>query len=402
MQVPPDGLWVGDAAGLSRLCEHVSAGRIVAIDTEFATEKRYYPRFDLLQVGTPSILAAVDVHARLDLAPLMELLGDPSRTTVLHAGGTDMELLLRRTGKMPATLFDTQVAAAMAGLGPQIGFAALVETLTGTALAKAETLIDWSQRPLRPEQLEYALDDVRYLFPLHEGLVARLTTQGRVEWLAEEMRQRFAPERFREGDPGECWRNVRGMFGLTPRQLAIAREVCIWRELSARKRDVPPRFLLQDDVIAHIARRVPSRVGELRDIRMIHPQTLSTEGDAIVNAVRRGAAVTEESLAAFTSAPETEVIAPGITTLLDAFIRARAEELSIAPHLLCSGGDLPQLVRDVRAGVESSVSLLAGWRGELIGRDVARLARGEMAIRIDPARGQVVLVEVKGGGEPLS
>lgn len=395
METPVQGCWVDDPTGLSRLCEHISASPVVALDTEFATEKRYYPRFDLLQVGTPKILAAIDVHARIDLGPLMELLGDASRTTVLHAGGYDVEILLRRAGKAPATTFDTQVAAAMAGLGPQIGFGALVEALTGTALAKAETLIDWSQRPLRPEQLEYALDDVRYLFPVHEALVARLAAQGRVEWLADEMRRHYAPDRFRERDPSECWRDARGLFGLTPRQLAIAREVCVWREQTARKRDVPPRFLLQDDVIAAIARRAPSRVGELRDIRMIHPQTLTTSGDAIVNAVRRGAAVTEEALAALTAAPEAEVIAPGITTLLDAFVRARAEELSIAPHLLCPGGELPQLVRDVRAGVESSVSLLKGWRQELIGRDVVRLAKGEAAIRIDPASGKVMLEEVR-------
>lgn len=395
LQTPSVGCWVGDEAGFSRLCGHVAASRVVALDTEFATEKRYYPRFDLLQVGTPTVLAAVDVHARIDLAPLLDLLGDPSRTTVLHAGGTDVELLRRRTGKVPATLFDTQVAAAMAGFGPQAGFAALVESLTGTALAKTETLIDWSQRPLRTEQLEYAIDDVRYLFPIHEALVARLADAGRVEWLSEEMKRLFSADRFVERDPNECWRGVRGMFGLSPRQLAIAREVCAWRELTARKKDVPPRFLLQDDVIAHIARRAPSRLTELREIRTIHPQALATEGDAIVNAVRRGVAVPEESLAALISAPEGEVVPPGVTTLLDAFLRAKAEELGIAPYLLCPGAELVQLVRDVRAGVDSSVSLLKGWRQELIGRDLARLAKGEVAIRIDPAGGKIVLEEVR-------
>lgn len=395
MQAPTQGCWIQDAPGLARLCEHVAASALVAVDTEFATEKRYYARFDLLQVGTPSLVAAVDVHARVDLAPLVELLADPSRTTVLHAGAHDVELLLRRTGKAPATIFDTQIAAALAGLGPSVGFGALVEQLTGTVLAKAETLIDWSQRPLRPEQLEYALDDVRWLFPLHEALVARLTALGRVEWLAEETRRAYAPERFLEVDPAESWRGVRAVQGLPPRQLAIAREVCAWRESAARKRDVPPRFLLQDDVIVAIARRAPSRVGELREIRMIHPQTLTSCGDAIVNAVRRGTSLTDEAAAALAALPEPEPIAPGITTLLDAFVRARAEELSIAPHLLCPAADLPQLVRDLRAGRESSVSLLSGWRRDLIGLDAVRLAKGEVALRIEPATGKVVLEEVR-------
>lgn len=115
-----------------------------------------------------------------------------------------------------------------------------------------------------------------------------------------------------------------------------------------------------------------------------------------VNAVRRGVSATDEAVAALTAASEAEPIGPGITSLLDAFVRARAEQLSISPNLLCPSGVLPQLVRDARAGAESTVGLMTGWRRELVGRDLTRLAQGQAAIRIDPATGKVVIEQVRG------
>ena len=166
--------YIDTREGLAELCEHLAAVERFAFDTEFLGERTYVPQLELVQVATLERHAIIDCQAVPDLKPLFVVMTDHSVEKVLHSGQQDIELFYRLAGSAPAPIFDTQVAAAMAGYGAQPGYANLVERLIHVSLEKTERLTDWSRRPLTDEQIAYAVDDVRYLLPLYERLRKRL------------------------------------------------------------------------------------------------------------------------------------------------------------------------------------------------------------------------------------
>jgi len=386
-------MWVKNQASVLELCSIIERSDVVALDTEFAAERRYYPRFDLLQVATSEMAAAVDVHANLDLTPLYNQLLEPGRTVVAHAGGQDFNILFRRTDRVPSRVFDTQVASAMVGYGTMMSFVALVRRVTGITLAKTETLTDWSKRPLRPAQIEYALDDVRYLLPLYTHLTERLEVLGRMPWFDAEMSRQNDPARFATPDLRERWRKVSGWANLTPRQLLVLQELTAWREGYAMDKDMPPRAILPDDVLVHLSRRPPSGIAELREIRQIFERTIQSCGAEMLAAVQRGMTRPEAEAIEMNSAlAEAQPELPaGLVTLLDAVVRARADAQSIAPGLLVAPGDLERLVQEMRAGRPCDIDLLSGWRLDLVGNDVLRVLRGEAVVQVAPEIGLLLI-----------
>src|SRR5688572_16062699 len=153
----------------SALLEVMAAARrfgSVAIDTEFIREKTYRPQLCLVQIATRDAVYTLDPFLFDDLSPLVDIVLDPDVEKVLHSGEQDMEIFFTLRRKVPRNIFDTQVAAALLGLGESISYARLVEDVLGVKLQKIETFTDWAQRPLTPRQVEYALDDVRYLYKL--------------------------------------------------------------------------------------------------------------------------------------------------------------------------------------------------------------------------------------------
>ncbi|MDD5800688.1 MAG: ribonuclease D, partial [Coriobacteriales bacterium] len=156
-------MYISNFDDLSDFCKRAQSSKVLAVDTEFLREHTYYPQLCLVQVATPDEIAAVDPILIKDLSPLARLFQDTSITKVIHACSQDMEVLLHAMGCVPAPVFDTQLVASFLGYRMQLGYGALVESFTKVHLPKAESLTDWSRRPLDPEQLRYAEDDVRYL-----------------------------------------------------------------------------------------------------------------------------------------------------------------------------------------------------------------------------------------------
>ena len=186
-------LYIDTPAQLQELCDRISGSTWLALDTEFAREKTYYPVLCLLQLCNGELAACIDPLNLTDLTPLLEILVDPKVLKIFHAGRQDLEIFYHRWGRLPQPLFDTQIAAALLGLGDQIGYAPLVQQLLGRELEKGHTRTDWSRRPLDPEQLRYALDDVIYLGEVHRLLAARLREQEREHWLEDEFRELADP-----------------------------------------------------------------------------------------------------------------------------------------------------------------------------------------------------------------
>ncbi|WP_395140623.1 ribonuclease D, partial [Armatimonas sp.] len=202
----------------------------LALDTEFIRERTYEPVLELVQVSTADgLIALLDIPALGDLGALGPLLTDPDILKIFHAGGQDIEILTSLLGEMPTPFFDTQIAAAFAGYGTQVGYGALVQSVLKVRLSKEEGFSDWSRRPLTASMCSYAADDVRYLHTLHDRLMARLQRRGRAEW-AQEQTVRVLTNASETTQPEDLWKKVGSKQGLNRRELAILQELALWRD----------------------------------------------------------------------------------------------------------------------------------------------------------------------------
>src|SRR3954451_21136139 len=186
-EFPPPTL-IATTAELESFCQRMQAETFITVDTEFMRERTYWPELCLVQIAGETEVAVIDAEAEgIDLAPLGVLFADESVMKIFHAARQDLEIFVLRYGAVPHPLFDTQVGGMVAGFGDQVGYDALVSSLTGGAIDKAHRFSDWSARPLSSAQIAYAAADVTWLRGVYETLRARLERDGRLEWVAEEM-----------------------------------------------------------------------------------------------------------------------------------------------------------------------------------------------------------------------
>lgn len=364
---------------LEQFCQQASAAKVIAVDTEFLRERTYFPKLCLVQVAAGDNIAAIDPILIDDLTPLAELFEDPSVTKVFHACGQDLEVLLDGMGVTCAPVFDTQLAAAFLGLRQQVSYASLVESYCGVRLPKAESLTDWSRRPLDPEQLTYAEDDVRYLPGIYERMMTELVERDRLSWVAPEMEALCDPSRIRR-DPREAFRRLRRAGSLTRRQLAIAREVCAWREDTAARRDLPRKWVASDEVIVEVCKRTPSTLDRLRRIRGTD-QIGERDGRALLEAVARGTACPAEECPKVDRHVRPSAEAEGVVDLMYAVLRLVSERSGVATQLIATRDDLLDFMQD-----HDSSPLASGWRHELAGSTLERLLSGEVGLTVRDGR----------------
>ncbi|MCI7730936.1 ribonuclease D, partial [Enorma burkinafasonensis] len=238
-------MYISTDAELAEFCTRAAAFDAIAVDTEFLRERTYHPRLCLVQVATPDECAVIDPLAVKDAAPLAALMCDPGTVKVFHACSQDMEVLLQALGTLPAPIFDTQVAATFLGERLQVSYNGLVQTFCGVNLPKSESLTDWSRRPLTPQQIEYALDDVRYLIRAYAVIRERLEGLGRLSWVIDELKPLGERSHY-EVDKREVYKRVKRVTSCTRRQLAIARELAAWREGRAERHNIPRKWVMSD------------------------------------------------------------------------------------------------------------------------------------------------------------
>ncbi|HEX2058538.1 MAG TPA: ribonuclease D [Actinomycetota bacterium] len=360
------------------------AAGTVGLDTEFLREKTYRAKLCLVQMAADDAIYVVDVLEPLDLKGLADLIADPDVRVVLHAGRQDLELFYEGWGVVPANVFDVQLAAGFAGHGASLPYGRLVETLVGKKLVKGESYTDWCRRPLTEAQLSYAADDVRYLGAAARKLDAELTRLGRSDWVAEEMKALESEDVYRS-DPGEAWRKVGGRGSLSPKALAVLKEVARWREETAQRRDIPRGWVIKDPTMIEIARRGPSSVGALKSIRGFNASEADRSGRAILKAVETGRDAPSISLGA--APPKSaQARARMLSGLADAVVRARCEQAGLATELVSTRSELEMLLAEVVTGSveEERHRLMQGWRRELAGDAVVALAEGRIAVKAVP------------------
>src|SRR6201994_1337229 len=272
---------LAELAALLESCEHVG------LDTEFLRERTYRAELCLVQLSSRSDAACVDPIALTDLSPLARVLTSGGITKVMHWSRQDVEVLFPIAG-MVRPVFDTQIAAPLTGLPAQIGYGELVRRLLGKELAKSHTRTDWSRRPLTPEQIEYALDDVRYLLPLKAELEEQLERSGRMGWLTEELRE-LEDARNIVSDPEDAWLRVKGLRSLDPARERLAQLLAAWRERRAIERNRPRGWILDDAALRDIVMQVPRSLEAIAAIPEFPAGVLKHCGAEILDCIRAAA-----------------------------------------------------------------------------------------------------------------
>ncbi len=357
------------------LADAVAAFRrepLVSADTEAASFHRYRDRIFLIQLSSPSATVIVDPLALPDLSPVGELLQDARVEKIFHDADYDLRILDRDYGFRARHLFDTRIAAQLAG-EPAVGLAALLEKHAGVKLAKEHQKADWSRRPLPPAMLAYAAADTEHLPVLREALRQRLASLGRLTWAEEEF-QRLEDLRWTGvPDGADAFLRVKGARALPPRQLAALRELYRWRESLAAELDRATFRIIGNDALLAVARALPRTPADLAGIPALPASLARRHGPALLESVRRALAQRDAELPRVerTARPPRD---PALDERIERLKAARnraAADLGLDPGVLCGRATLEAVARAVplpndRAGL-ARIGELRRWQIEVLG-----------------------------------
>ena len=349
---------VATAPALAAFTARLATLARIGLDTEFLRERTYRAQLCLVQVATAAEAACIDPISLPDLAPLAQLLTASGVLKVMHASRQDLEVLLPVAG-LTRPVFDTQIAASLTGLPAQVGYAEAVRRFLGQELAKSHTRTDWSRRPLSPEQIEYALDDVRYLLPLATRLLEELARLGRLGWLGEELAA-LEDERSLTLAPEDAWLRLRGLRPLDPGRERLARALAAWRERRALEHNRPRGWILDDAVLREIVMQVPRTLTALAAIPQMPPGLMKRRGAELLECV--DSAQVPQPPPPVPGRPRPDPLKTALVRKLSDISQAAARELNLVPEVLATRRDLEQLAEGRRDGV-----LLRGWRRAVIG-----------------------------------
>ncbi len=365
--------YIDDPRSLERACERWRRADALGIDTEFVRERTFFPGLGLIQIAHGEESTLIDPIALEDLTPFRDVLTDRRITKVLHSCGEDLEVFFHRFGELPRPIFDTQIAAALAGFGYSLGYSGLVDALFGADVPKQHTRTNWLRRPLSSAQLKYAALDVAYLLPSYKRLRDALRQTGRGDWAREEMEQLQETDRFLP-DPESIYLKIRRTKGLSRRQLGALRALAAWREREARRRDLPRSFVLREAALPLLARHQPRTFRELSELAVLERDELRRHGRTLIGLIARVAALADDELPA---PPERPVNLSRYRRRIDEMRRTVAEvasRLGLPAELLATRRTVERLARRVVAGKEPPLpSELRGWRRQVVGEGLLEI-----------------------------
>ena len=371
--------YVARPDSLAELITAVRREPRIAVDTEAASFHRYRDRIYLIQISTASRTALIDPLAVTDLTPVGAVLADRRIEKTFHDADYDLRVLDRDYGFRATRLFDTRIAAQLAG-EPAIGLAALLEKYAGVKLAKEHQKADWSQRPLPPPMLAYAAEDTRHLLALRDALEQRLRELGRLDWANEEF-TRLEGLRWTgvaEGDT-DGYLRVKGAKGLPPRALAVFRELHRWRETVAQRDDKAPFRVIGNDSLLAISKALPATPAGLAGLKDVPASLARRHGAALLEAVARARALPESDLPRLerSARPPKNPDFDARVERLKAVRNRMAGELRIDPGVLCGRTTLEAVARAApkdRAGL-AQVGELRRWQADVLGEAMLEALR---------------------------
>ncbi len=386
---------VTTTADLADVTAAMSRQPFVAVDTEFLREVTFWPELCLIQLATHQQAVIVDPLAPgIDLQPFFELMANEAVTKVFHAARQDIEIVFNLGGLIPHPVFDTQVAAMVCGYGDSISYDQLVFRITGESIDKSSRFTDWKRRPLSERQLEYALADVTHLCRVYESIKANLEEQDRAHWVSEEMEILTSRGTY-DIAPADAWKRLK-LRVRRPREFAILQLVAEWREIMARRHDVPRGRVIKDEAIYEICSHPPKGPNDLMQLRgLSRGFDRGRFGADLLAVVRRALEMPKPEMPALPqhkSMPEGTAAA---TEMLKVLLKLIVEKHGVAAKVIATSDDLERIAADD----EADVPALTGWRRELFGEYALALKHGRIALGFDGK--SVAIIPTEAGQEAL-
>ncbi|QYJ77487.1 ribonuclease D [Shewanella acanthi] len=362
--------YVSDEASLNALVAQYQQSQLLVLDTEFVRTRTYYAKLGLIQAYDGKTLALIDPVAVPNLASFWALLTNPNIIKLVHSCSEDLEVFAHYGNCQPTPLFDSQIAASICGMGHGVGYAKLVETCLGEVIDKGESRTDWMRRPLTDAQLNYAANDVLYLYQLYPQLETKLVEQNRLNWLYEEG-ERMTVGRLETPDLDTAYLRVKNAFQLTEVQLAYLKVLAKWRLEKALARDLALGFVIKDHGLIALAKKQPKSMGELLKLNDLTEQEKRIHGKDILK-VMQGA-----DLVNLPEVVDVIALKPGYKSAFKAIktcLTEICEQHTVPMEMLGSKRHIHEYLQwRWNKGQGELPTVLTGWRAQLAGEALAQL-----------------------------
>jgi len=361
---------------LADFCSRIRNAEYCAIDTEFVREKTYYPILSLIQIASEEYMACIDPLVIDNFEPLVSLIQDPNLIKVFHSPSQDLEILYQKFSLMPQPIFDTQLAAAVLGYDYQIGYADLVDQIIGVKLEKKHTRANWNRRPLSQDEIDYAMDDVRYLLPVFQTLKTELEDNKRYAWIEKDLLAMTTISNY-QIDTEDLWRRLKGVQKLKGVELQIARYLCRWREKTAQQKNLPRRWIVKDDLLIDVARLKPSKMDAFDSIRDINEKFIQRHGHTLLEIVATAQNTPASDWPQHTAKQSLSTHQQALGDCLMALCRVIAEDNKVALATLATRKDIDNLITN-----RKNSRLSQGWRFRMAGEELLSFIHGQSLLGI--------------------
>lgn len=369
---------ITDNASLIAISNQFSQASFLAIDTEFLRESTYYPLLCLIQISDGHQAVAIDPLAPdIDLTPIWTLLKNPDITKVFHAGRQDLEIFVHLMGELPKSIYDTQIAAMVFGLGDQVGYDKLVLHYKSLEIDKSSRFTDWSKRPLSDNQIHYALADVIHLAEIYPKMVAELEDAGRSHWLDEELATLCDVNIYRP-DPESVWQKMK-IRNARPALLNRLKYLASWREIEAQKRNIPRNRLIRDETLLDLAASNPKTLEAFDKIRGFPGGANGRLAIQILPVLEHAETIDRADWPKHIQTRRTEKSPQAVIELLRVLMKEVCERHKVAPKLLANADDLEALALSDDADIKA----MKGWRFEIFGQAALDLKAGKVALAVE-------------------
>lgn len=355
--------YISDDAALNKLVEQYEQSEVLVLDTEFVRTRTYYAKLGLIQAYDGQSLALIDPVAIKDLSRFWALLSNQNIVKLVHSCSEDLEVFARYGQCQPSPLFDSQVAAAIAGEGYGLGYAKLVANKLEVEIDKGESRTNWMARPLSEAQLQYAANDVFYLYQLYPLLLQSLSEQNRLDWVYEEG-ERMTQGRLAEINYEDAYLKVKNGFQLNPKQLAYLKVLARWRLEKALAKDLALGFVIKDHALIALAKKQPKSLDLLMQMNELTPQEKRIHGSSLLKVMEEVDLV---------NLPETIDVIALKPSYKSAFKAIKACLLELCEHhkvpqeLLASKRHIHEYLKWIWGGkTDHAPLILTGWRREIV------------------------------------
>lgn len=363
-----EAIWIREPKHFEECVNTWLAMDHIALDTEFERRNTFYAKPGLIQIATLENTYLIDPLALQDLTPLKRVLEANNVVKVMHSISEDVDLLAHETGAVFQRVFDTQIAAALTGIGYALGYQKLVEACLGVELDKSETRSNWLQRPLTDSQIKYACLDTEYLLKLYPKLFAELEQKNLIDAVFEETDQLVAQNKLAQTSENAHLK-LRGGWHLSiPQQKQLAYLIA-WRDSTARTRDLPKSWIFSDNVLLHVVEKPPRSTKDLNRIKDIKHKSVRLHGPALMEEIEASHRYTPEHFQAI-----QKPIRGGDqqhTKAIKKIVNRISQEEAIEPQVLCPKKLLETIVLEIlQRPRPKTLSSVNGWRAHYLSKSI--------------------------------